>query len=245
MSTAQQILTLAAKSIGYLGRTETLSAQDATDGLTVLNNLLDSWAGEILMSYANQSITHALVAGTNSYTIGSGGDIDTTRPDNILQAWIRDTNSGNLDYPMTIINQYNWNRIGDKSIQSQIPTTLFYDSQHPLGTLNLFPGPNTAGYELRLNAIIQQTSFSTLTHSLTAPPGYERAYILNAGTELINAGFPTTLSDRDYAQLINNASNAKANLKRKNIKEVVADYDNVIVAQSDATYNVFSDGWPR
>ena len=242
MPTAQKILTDAAKGIGYLGRTETLSAQDATDALRALNGWLDSLSGEFLASYANATFTHTLTANTSSYTIGSGGDISGVRPDNIDQAWIRDTN--NLDYPMTVLNQYEWNSVGQKDITSQIPTTLFYDPQYPLGIINIFPVPLLA-YGLRFNALIQQTTFSTMTHSLSAPPGYERFYILNCGLELISAGFHCGLSDKDYVRYVQNATEAKANIKRKNIKEVEASYDDAIVNQSVATWNVFSDGWPR
>lgn len=242
MPTAQQILTRAAKGIAYLGRTETLKAQDATDALDALNGMLESWSGENLASYAMQSFAHTLVTNTSSYTIGSGGDINDTRPDNIEQAWIRDTN--NLDYPMTVLSQYEWNQIGQKDITSQIPTTLFYDPQFPLGIINVFPVPLLA-YSLRFNSIIQQTTFSSMTHSLSAPLGYERAYVLNVGLELISAGFHCGLNDKDYIRYVENASQAKANLKRKNIKQVVAEYDGAIVGQSDATWNVFSDGWPR
>lgn len=242
MPTAQQILTRSAKAIGYLGRTETLTAQDANDGLDAFNQLIQSWAGENLMSYANQTITHTLVANTSSYTIGSGGNIDTTRPDKISQAWIRDNN--NLDYPMEILPQDRWNNIGMKSITSQIPTTLFYDPQYPLGIVNIFPSPLLA-YELRANAIVQLTQFSTMTHSLSVPPAYERAYVLNCALELVTSGFHCGLSDRDYAKLINNAGTAKANLKRNNIKEVLAKYDDAIISRSQATYNIYSDGWPR
>ena len=242
MSTAQQILTQAAKAIGYLGRKETLDAQDANDGLVALNNLLDSWSGESLASFANQSISHTLATNTSSYTIGSGGDIDVTRPDNIYQAWIRDSN--NLDYQMNVMPQDKWNAIGQKSITSQIPTTLFYDPQFPLGIINIFPVPLLA-YQVRFNAILQQTTFSSMTHSLSAPPAYERSYVLNTALELIGAGFPCMLKDRDYMRLVTNANDSKANLKRKNIKEVISNYDDAVVSQSDATYNVYSDGFPR
>lgn len=242
MATAQQLLTRAAKAIRYIGRTEVLTAQDATDGLDTMNALLGSWDGENYMSYAQETITHTLTANTSSYTIGSGGDINTTRPDYINQAWIRDSNA--LDYPMTILPQDRWNRIGMKSITSQIPTTMFYDSQYPLGIINIFPAP-LAAYEFRATAIIQQKQFSTLTHALSAPAPYERAVILNTAIELVNVGFTCGLDEKEFATLINTASDAKANLKRNNIKEVIADYDDAITAKSQATYNVYSDGWPR
>jgi len=242
MPDAQNILTRSAKAIGYLGRTEVLKAQDATDGLETLNAMLDSWSGEVLASYAHDTFAHTMTANTSSYTIGSGGDIDGVRPDNIDQAWIRDSN--NLDYMMNIVPQDRWNALGQKDITSQIPTTMYYDPQYPLGIINIFPTPLLA-YSLRFEAIIQQTTFSTMTHSLTAPPGYERAYILNCALELVAAGFTCQLTDKEYVRLIENASQAKANIKRKNIKEQVAAYDEAITSRSDATYNVYSDGNPR
>jgi hypothetical protein len=242
MPDAAAILNRAAKSIGYLGRTEVLKAQDATDALSALNAMLDSWSGEKLASYANQTFSHTLVANTSSYTIGSGGTINGTRPDEISQAWIRDTN--NLDYEMSVVPQNRWNSLGQKSITSQIPTTMFYDPQYPLGIINIFPVPLQA-YGLRFSAIVQQTTFSSMTHSLSAPPGYERAYVLNCALELVGAGFPCQLKDKDYMRLMDNAAEAKANIKRKNIKEVIADYDTALVSHSDATYNVYSDGNPR
>jgi len=80
---------------------------------------------------------------------------------------------------------------------------------------------------------------------MALPPPYERAYILNCALELVTAGFHCGLSDRDYGQLLNNAGSAKANLKRNNMKEVLAKYDDAIISRSNATYNIYSDGWPR
>jgi hypothetical protein len=242
-ASANQLLTRAAKGIKHLGRLESLTAQDANDGLDAANALIGSWAGERLMAFANQTISHTLSANTSSYTIGSGGDIDTTRPDNILQGWIRDT-TNNIDFPMTQLSQRQFNNIGYKSNTSQIPTDYFYDPQYPLGTLHIFPTP-TAAYEVRLNAMLQLTAFSTLTHSTSLPPVYERAYVLNLGLELVNYGFVNGLSPEEYATYVNSASEAKANLKRNNIKDEVAEYDSAIVARSEATYNVYSDGFPR
>ena len=49
--TAQTIITRAARSLGYLGRTSTLSAADANDALVIFNAMLDSWSNENLLSY--------------------------------------------------------------------------------------------------------------------------------------------------------------------------------------------------
>jgi hypothetical protein len=242
MTTAADIIRRAAIALGYLGRTETLSAGDANDGLTAFNAMLDSWVGESLMSYVTLQRSFPLVANTAQYTIGSGGTINSARPYDILQAFVRDSN--NNDYPMSIVPRYNWNQIGQKTITSQIPDTLFYDPQYPLGVINIFPVPLLA-YTVYFDSVQNQIDFSDLTTSLSAPDGYERAYVFNLALELMSVGFPCLLGPNELARLTANASDAKANVKRQNIKEVKAEYDAAIVSKSYATYNVYSDSYPR
>ena len=237
MSTVAQIVLRAGQALGYKGRNETLSAADATDALNAFNGMLDSWSGEGLASFANQTISATLTIGTQSYTIGSGGTINTTRPDNIVQAWIRDSN--NLDFPVSIVPQDEWNGIVMKSNTSQIPQVLFYDPQYPLGIIYLFPVPSAA-YTLMFNAIIQQSTYSSLPMSLSVPPGYERAYILNLALDLMTAGFPCLLKDKEYVRLVENAAEAKANIKRKNIKEVISFYDGAVLGVG-VPYNIYND----
>jgi hypothetical protein len=242
MTTASDIITRAARALGYLGRTETLSAGDATDGLNTFNALLDSWSNEKLMSYVTLQRSFPLVVGTQSYTIGSGGDINVARPLDITQAFLRDAQ--NNDYPIVIVNQETWNNIGEKQITSQLPDTLFYSSGYPLGTIYIFPVP-LIGYTIFYDSVTNQVTFSDLTTSLSMPPGYERAFIMNLALELVSAGFPILLDDKTYMRLMDNASEAKANVKRTNIKEVLAEYDPAIISQSQATYNIYSDGYNR
>lgn len=242
MTTASQIITRAANALGYLGITEVLSAADANQGLNVFNAMLDSWNGEGLVSYANQEQAFNMVANTQSYTLGPTGVWVGTRPDNIVDAFITDSNG--LDYGLTIVNQEQWNDIGDKSITSQIPTTIFYDAQFPNGIVNIFPVP-LLSYTLTMDIILMAVTYAALTTSLSLPTGYERTYVLNLALEMIGQGWPCVLDDKQLARLTENAMQAKGNVKRKNIKEVVAEYDGAIVSKSYATYNIYSDGNSR
>ncbi len=242
MTTVAQIIFRAGQALGYLGRTDVMSAADANDGLAAFNSMLDSWAGENLASYANQETTFTLVANQQQYTVGPAGQVVAARPDNILQAYITDFN--NIRYPVGIIPQDKWNGIGNPNITSQIPTTLFYDPQFPLGVINMFPIP-LINYTLTFNSILMQNTFSSLPMTLSMPTGYERAYILNLALEMKSAGFPCLLNADDMAQLRENASQAKRNIKTKNQKEVIADYDSSIVSRGYASYNIYSDSMPR
>lgn len=240
--TAQDIITRAARALAYLGRTETMGAADMVDALETFNMMLDSWNAEGLMSYISELSSFPLVIGKQTYTIGPGGDIVANRPIDIAQAFVRDTN--NLDYPVMVIPQEQWNRIGNKNISSQIPNTLFYYSSYPLGQINVFPKPILA-YTMFYVATLNQTEFTTLTQALAMPLGYERAYITNLAMEMMGAGFPCMLPPPQLAALTIAASEAKANVKRANTKEELAEYDSLIVARSYATYNIYNDGNPR
>ncbi len=242
MTTASQIITRAGRALGYLGRTEVLSAGDANDGLIAMNAMLDSWSNESLMSFFTLERSFALVVGQTAYTIGAGGNINATRPFNIIRAFIRDVN--NLDYPIQVVPMDRWNDIGQKTITSQIPNTLFYDPQYPLGVINIFPSP-LLNYTVFFDSTSDQLDLAALTTSISLPVGYERAYVLNLALELMNVGFPMMLDDKAFAMLVKNASEAKGNIKRANIKEVISEYDSAVVSRSQATYNIYSDSPAR
>ena len=240
MTTAAQIISRSAVAIGYLGRGEVLSAQDATDGLIAFNAMLDSWSNEKLFSFVVLERSFTLSVGVASYTIGSGGVINTTRPLDITQAYVQDTNGNN--FLMTIRPRDWWNQIGNRSstITSQIPTDLFYDPQYPLGVINIFPTP-LLGYLVFYDSTQQQVDPSALTTTISMPEGYERAYVLGLAMELVSAGFPMMLSPPQWQKLQMNANEAIAAIKRTNIKDVIAGYDAAIVSKSYATYNIYRD----
>lgn len=242
MSTASDIITSAGRAIGYLGRTQVLTAADANDGLTCFNRMLDSWSLESLMSYVTIQGSFPLVINKQTYTVGTGGDINATRPLDIITAFLRDVN--NIDYGMDVVPRDKWDRIGQKNITSQIPDTLFYDSQFPLGVINIFPLPLLA-YTVFYNYTTNQVDPAALTTTISMPLGYERAYVLNLALDMMNFGFPCLLDEKGLSNLMMKAAEAKANVKRMNIKEVIAQYDDSIVSRSYATYNIYTDNMPR
>lgn len=238
--TASDIITRSMKALQVVGGNEVPSATEANDGLIAFNAMLDSWSNENLFAYAVQEQSFTLVVGTNQYTIGSGGVINVTRPLDIVQAYVQDASNNN--FMMTILPRDKWNQIGDRStnITSQLPDTLFYDPQYPLGVINIFPTP-LLGYTVFFDSMLQQNQFSSLTAALTMPPGYELAYVSNLAMQMVLLGFQTTLDAKQLALLDKTASDSKAAIKRTNIRENIADYDPAIVSRSYYSYNIFRD----
>ncbi len=238
MTTASQILTGAARTLGYLGRTEVLSAADASDALTCFNQMLDSWSNEALASYVTLERNFPLVVGQQSYTIGSGGNINSTRPYDIDSAYVRDAN--HLDFKMQVVAKDVWDSIGLKSNTSQIPQVLFYDSQYPLGIINIFPVPSAA-YTVYFNSTLDQVTAPLLTTVITLPVGYELAYRLNLAVQMMSYGFPCMLGQPELGALVAQAALAKANIKKANTKEVLAEYDPALLGHGGHSYNIYRD----
>jgi len=242
MTTFAQICTRAAKSIRYLGRNETMTAQDANDALISFNAMLDSWSNETLLSYVVLERSFTLVINQGQYTIGTTGspNINATRPLDITQAYVQD--SGGNNFLLNIKPRDWWNQIGNRgaTITSQIPTDLFYDPQYPLGVINIFPLPLIA-YTVFYDSTQDQVDGTNLGDTISMPPGYERAYETNLAIELIASGFPAMLDDKSMATLAENARQSKANIKRTNMKEVIANYDAYITSKSYASYNIYRD----
>lgn len=181
MTSALNIIEGAARLIGVLNKGEGLSSDDAADGLVSLNDLIASWANDSLLVYTRTEETFSLVAGTSAYLIGASQTFNTTKPVRIIEAQIRDT--ANLDYPMSIINDEEYQDITFKGNSSSIPSYLNYNNGHPYGTINLYPTPSV-NYSLRLLSEKPLTAFAATSTSVDLPAGWNRALRFNLAVEM-------------------------------------------------------------
>jgi hypothetical protein len=256
-TTAQDLILGALRRINVYAPGETLGASEAADGLTLLNELLDSWSSEHLLVFASDENIFTLTSNQVRYTIGnySGGtfsgvvtngsptitgvsvpanmvargdltgtgipanttilsfnagagtitmsanataspgaqqitytipgDLKMVRPTRINSAFTRMTASGNssLDYTMSPITQDQYASIGLKNLPGPWAKYFSYNETFPLGTLYLYPNPQTGG-ELHLWTDDLLQTFSSLTAQVNLPPGYVRALKLALAVEL-------------------------------------------------------------
>ena len=181
--TVKQIITDALVLLNVKASGETLTDAEAQDGMVSLNGLIDSWSNENLMQPNEIQITHTLTAGDETYTIGASGDINTAWPTKLLSAHVRDSN---LDYEMSVITPREYDNIVQKGLQTDYPRWIMYDKTYPLGTLYLYPTPNSAlSLRLRVNSEIAQ--YSSLTATVNLPPGFIRAIKYNLALEMAPA----------------------------------------------------------
>lgn len=195
------------RMIGAIDPLETITTDEAAHGLRKLNELLESWSGETLAVYQILQEGFATVAGTGSYTIGSGATWNTARPLRIESAFLRDSSSN--DTPLDVLNREEYDAIPLKTTQYR-PEHLFYYPTVANGVVYLIGVPD-AVYTVYLNSLKALQSFAALTTTVVLPPGYLRAIKSNLALELA-PGYAKTPS----ALLVSIAVQSKAAIKRIN-----------------------------
>ena len=72
------IISRALKDIGALASGETPTPEEAQDAFDMLNDMLDQWSNEDMMTYYKTEIIFPITPGQTQYTIGPGGQIGAT-----------------------------------------------------------------------------------------------------------------------------------------------------------------------
>lgn len=227
MSTARDLIYGSLRLIGAVATGEVPSASEQVDALSVLNDMLDSWTLESLMIVSKIKETFVLIPGQQTYTMGVGGNFNTSRPLEIQRAAIIDTTNPPInEIPVAIINLDQWANIAIKSTNSYYPTMLYPEGTSPLETLNLWPIPSIA-VSLAIYSWKPLTSIATPNTVITVPPGYAKALRYNLAIELA----PEYGKQPDQA-IVAGALESKENIKRKNIKPLYLETDAGLSNQS-------------
>lgn len=172
MTTAGDLIRSSMRLMGAVAAGETLTAEEAQDGLAVLNDLLDAWSVEGLMLYRSVRESFVLVAGKGAYTIGTGADFDTARPVRVDGVVVTD---GGADASVRgPVADADWDRIVFKSLAYSTPSLYRYDAAHPTATLHLWPVPSKA-LPITLTMAMQFARLTSISDVISYPPGYAKA----------------------------------------------------------------------
>lgn len=205
----------------------TLSSGEKTFYLDRMNGMLESWQLERLLCYQVVQESFALSVSTGSYTIGSSTSaFATDRPTRLVDpCFVRDAN--NIDSPLKLIPVDSYGAIDMKSGNTGYPRVLYYDhgySATSTATINLYPPP-IASLTLFINSIKQLGNFSTISHPVQLPPGYQRAIEFNFAIE-IAGGFTDVAPE--VARI---AMEAKKAIKVQNLPDTMMRLDHGIVSR--------------
>lgn len=179
MTTALDIITGAAKLIGAVFKSESLSADEAADGLVSLNDMMASWANNGLL-VISRTWENFNVSAASSYAIGASQTLNTVRPIAIKKAFFR---IDGIDYQMEPLSDEQYEDIDEKSLSSTVPMYFSYDNAHPYGTIRIYPGLSSSA-ALHLLSEKAITSFASISTTVDLPPGWNRALRFNLALEI-------------------------------------------------------------
>jgi hypothetical protein len=175
----KEVVRAALRKISAIESGQEPTPQEYKDCMEALNAMLDSWSADIaeVFSFSREEFT--MVAGTSEYTIGSGGDFDTSRPKEIVSAQIKYPGADN-EYDVEVVGQDRFDYQTLKTTQGR-PNKVFYNPTYPLGKLYFHYTPNAA-FTLRLNMKKRLGSYTSINTEISLPEEMNQAMIFNLAT---------------------------------------------------------------
>ncbi len=171
MATATSIITRALRMCGAIDAIETPSADDLSNGLDALNEVIAGASLARGLIHAQTTETLTLTLGDANYSIGSGADFNTARPIAIESAYITDDG---IDSPLYIEGRNAYNNIADKTTQGS-PSTLYYDPTFANGNIRFYPVPDAA-YTVTISSWKEISQVAAVGDAITLPE-YLLAYL--------------------------------------------------------------------
>lgn len=179
MGNVRDLIKASMRVAGVIEKSEEPTDDEMNDALSTLSTMLRSWSVRHLMVRATVQESLVLTPGKEDYTIGVGGNLNTTKPFKITSAFTRDSN--NSDYGVDIVTKEVYDSYRDKAISQARPEALYYDpgtAQQTVqtGTIWLYNIPDSSTvYTLFINSQKPFTDFTSINDTVTFEPPYEEA----------------------------------------------------------------------
>jgi hypothetical protein len=179
----QDIVKASMRKLSLYASGETPSVNELNDGLSALQSMLRAWESRRLLVFASTKENVTLVPGQYLYAWGTDGDINTTRPSQLLGCYI--TDSEGVTHTIDIISEDKYRSISVKGTVSR-PYALYFQPTYPLANVYLYPVPSDVETMVidSLKPFTETSSFSGLTDTLAFPPNYEEAITYNLAVRL-------------------------------------------------------------
>ena len=196
-------LTVTGLTNGAIALGQTLSGTDIAAGTTITG--FGTGAGEVGDAIGTYTVNISQTAASTSIR----GYYQ--RPLRIRSAFVRVTS---LDYPVAVMADLDYARIGLKTLNGPWPTGLYYQPSLPLGNITYWPVPSSGEMHLFADTVLQ--SFSSIADTVQLPQGYNLA--LRYGlAELLLPEYGSASSDQ-AAQVMRFAAEGRALIKRTNMQ---------------------------
>lgn len=233
MTTPRDLIKSSLQLIGALGVGEDVDGDEITDLFDRLNRMISAWSTQKALIFADTLVTKVLTASDGEYTIGSGGDINTSKPIAIKNAYVR---NGTQDTDLSIIDEDVYASIGDKSLAADPPEKLYYKTGHPLGTIILWPAP-ASGLTLYMNVYAPLTQFTSLSQDISLPEGYEETIEYNFAKRIAGMYGKSLTMEQDEL-----AKEGLTNIKQanRNADDMVASLDTPSGGGNSGSFDIYT-----
>lgn len=239
--TGLQIITRALKALGQLDASEVPTANEASDALASLNDLLGSWGLSLQGCPTIARLVLPLVASQQAYTVGDGADLDTVRPTAVISVSVVPDRAAStvtetpIGQPLTWPE---WQAIPVKSEVGTLPRHTHYDTNvdaSGFATLSVYPIPSTSDPDLIVYAAVPLAAFD-LSTAVELPSGWERALRTNLAIEIAPEYGATVHPDLRRA-----AEESRTSIERMNHRAPVMQMDAGLPGmRSTRLFDVFS-----
>ena len=235
-TTAGDQINRALRLLGVLAEGETPSAATSQDGLTALNQMIDSWNTERLSVFSTQDQIFTWPAGEITRTLGPSGNFSGNRPVLFDDAtYYRDPGT-NVSFGIKFINQQQYDGIAVKTVTSTYPQVIFVNMTYPDATMTVYPKP-TRDLEWHFISVNELSNPATLVTNLTFPPGYLRAFVYNLAMEIA-----PEFGVEPSPQVTRIAMTSKRNLKRINNPDDIMSMPYSLIATRQR-FNVYAGNY--
>lgn len=229
------LLTDALVDLGFVAAGETLNAEQAQRALRRANQWIDSLGLERRTIAVRLRTEKVLGANTQTYTIGTGGDINIARPTEIEDArLIIDTAATPpTEIPVEIFTDQRFAETRQKDLTSTLVRGIYYNHAWSagLGQIQVWPVPTIGTTKLVLYTPLALTEFADLSTDYSFAPGYQ-LYFQMGVLEPLASAFDCGLTQVQ----VTNITKANVKLKRANSRPKELRCDSALV-RGNAVFN--------
>jgi hypothetical protein len=209
--TVSELVKSSLRLIGAIATGETPSADELSDGIFSLNDMLEHWSNEGILVNTIQRETFPFVVGQSRYSIGDLGDFNTVRPMRIEKAMVK---RNGTELPIEVITESEFYALRSKNTESTLPRYILRENKFPLDFLNFYPVPSEPN-ELVLYSQKPFARYTLGSDVINLPPGYTRAIRYNLAVELAQE-----YGKQPNALTLGAAEETKSSLIRQNTQAV-------------------------
>ncbi len=193
MMKCRDVLYIAFREAHILKRPQAVNSDnELQDGLIFLNQQVNYWAARDCYAYTTTFTAFPLTPGHSPYLIGPNVTLPDfvapIRPVEIQSASVilgGQSGPTPVDIPINIRDNAWWAAQSVKTLQSSLPTDLYYQADYPNGALFFWPIPNAVN-GVRLETTVQLQQFQSLDDPFVAPQAYLAAVTLTLAEELVD-----------------------------------------------------------